>query len=76
MPRKVGSRGNHFQTLIVPFFFRIFPIYVMGHNFQSQTRIAGFISEKDVILGAARAIAGSAGYILTFCLMCSILRTY
>lgn len=36
-------------------------ISVMGQNFQSQTRIAGFISKKDVILGGLRsgAIFGS-----------------
>lgn len=36
-------------------------ISVMGKNFQSQTRIAGFISKKDVILGGLRtgAIFGS-----------------
>lgn len=36
-------------------------ISVMGRNFQSQTRIAGFISKKDVILGGLRtgAIFGS-----------------
>ncbi len=36
-------------------------ISVMGNNFQSQTRIAGFISKKDVILGGLRtgAIFGS-----------------
>lgn len=36
-------------------------ISVMGMNFQSQTRIAGFISKKDVILGGLRtgAIFGS-----------------
>lgn len=34
---------------------------VMGNNFQSQTRISGFISKKDVILGGLRtgAIFGS-----------------
>ncbi|MEL6440922.1 MAG: ChaB family protein [Cyanobacteria bacterium J06621_8] len=36
-------------------------ISVMGQNFQSQTRIAGFISKKDVILGGLRtgAVFGS-----------------
>ena len=36
-------------------------ISVMGKNFQSKTRIAGFISKKDVILGGLRsgAIFGS-----------------
>ncbi|MBE9125697.1 MULTISPECIES: ChaB family protein [unclassified Coleofasciculus] len=36
-------------------------ISVMGKNFQSQTRIAGFISKKDVILGGLRtgAVFGS-----------------
>jgi cation transport regulator ChaB len=36
-------------------------ISVMGKNFQSETRIAGFISKKDVILGGLRtgAIFGS-----------------
>lgn len=36
-------------------------ISVMGKNFQSQSRIAGFISKKDVILGGLRtgAIFGS-----------------
>ena len=36
-------------------------ISVMGQNFQSQTRIAGFITKKDVILGGLRtgAIFGS-----------------
>ncbi|HHP7229230.1 MAG TPA: ChaB family protein [Xenococcaceae cyanobacterium] len=36
-------------------------ISVMGRNFQSQTRIAGFITKKDVILGGLRngAIFGS-----------------
>ena len=36
-------------------------ISVMGRNFQSQTRIAGFISKKDVILGGLRtgAVFGS-----------------
>ncbi|HLP88198.1 MAG TPA: ChaB family protein [Nostocaceae cyanobacterium] len=36
-------------------------ISVMGRNFQSQTRIAGFISKRDVILGGLRtgAIFGS-----------------
>lgn len=36
-------------------------ISVMGRNFESQTRIAGFISKKDVILGGLRtgAIFGS-----------------
>ncbi|HBB33586.1 MAG TPA: hypothetical protein DDZ80_11420 [Cyanobacteria bacterium UBA8803] len=36
-------------------------ISVMGKNFQSQTRIAGFISKRDVILGGLRtgAIFGS-----------------
>lgn len=36
-------------------------ISVMGNNFQSQTRIAGFITKKDVILGGLRngAIFGS-----------------
>ena len=36
-------------------------ISVMGSNFQSQTRIAGFISKKDVILGGLRtgAVFGS-----------------
>ena len=36
-------------------------ISVMGKNFESQTRIAGFISKKDVILGGLRtgAIFGS-----------------
>jgi cation transport regulator ChaB len=36
-------------------------ISVMGKNFQSQTRIAGFISKRDVILGGLRtgAIWGS-----------------
>jgi cation transport regulator ChaB len=36
-------------------------ISVMGRNFQSETRIAGFISKKDVILGGLRtgAIFGS-----------------
>lgn len=36
-------------------------ISVMGRNFQSETRIAGFISKKDVILGGLRtgAVFGS-----------------
>ena len=36
-------------------------ISVMGQNFQSKTRIAGFISKKDVILGGLRtgAVFGS-----------------
>ena len=36
-------------------------ISVMGKNFESQTRIAGFISKKDIILGGLRtgAIFGS-----------------
>ena len=36
-------------------------ISVMGQNFQSETRIAGFISKKDVILGGLRtgAVFGS-----------------
>jgi Heat induced stress protein YflT len=36
-------------------------ISVMGKNFQSETRIAGFITKKDVILGGLRtgAIFGS-----------------
>jgi cation transport regulator ChaB len=36
-------------------------ISVMGNNFQSQTRIAGFITKKDVILGGLRsgAVFGS-----------------
>lgn len=36
-------------------------ISVMGNNFQSQTRIAGFITKKDVILGGLKsgAIFGS-----------------
>ncbi|BAZ39186.1 hypothetical protein NIES4101_51380 [Calothrix sp. NIES-4101] len=36
-------------------------ISVMGNNFQSQTRVAGFITKKDVILGGLRsgAIFGS-----------------
>ncbi len=36
-------------------------ISVMGQNFQSQTRIAGFITKKDVILGGLRtgAVFGS-----------------
>mgnify|MGYP003406579260 FL=1 len=36
-------------------------ISLMGQNFQSQTRIAGFISKKDVILGGLRtgAVFGS-----------------
>lgn len=36
-------------------------VSVMGQNFQSQTRIAGFISKKDVILGGLRtgAVFGS-----------------
>jgi hypothetical protein len=36
-------------------------ISVMGRNFQSETRIAGFISKRDVILGGLRtgAIFGS-----------------
>ncbi len=36
-------------------------ISVMGRNFQSQTRIAGFITKKDIILGGLRqgAIFGS-----------------
>ena len=36
-------------------------ISVMGRNFQSETRITGFISKKDVILGGLRtgAIFGS-----------------
>ena len=36
-------------------------ISVMGQNFQSQTRISGFISKKDVVLGGLRtgAIFGS-----------------
>ena len=36
-------------------------ISVMGQNFQSQTRISGFISKKDVVLGGLRtgAVFGS-----------------
>ena len=36
-------------------------VSVMGQNFQSETRIAGFISKKDVILGGLRtgAVFGS-----------------
>jgi Heat induced stress protein YflT len=36
-------------------------ISVMGRNFQSQTRISGFISKRDVILGGLRtgAVFGS-----------------
>jgi cation transport regulator ChaB len=42
-------------------------ISVMGRNFQSQTRISGFITKKDVILGGLRtgAIFGSLLSLLT-----------
>ncbi len=39
----------------------------MGRNFQSETRIAGFISKKDVIFGGLRtgAVFGSFLSLLT-----------
>ncbi len=42
-------------------------ISVMGRNFQSETRIAGLISKKDVILGGLRtgAVFGSFLSLLT-----------
>lgn len=41
-------------------------ISVMGQNFQSQTRIAGFIGKKDVILGGLRYGAILALYLVLF----------
>lgn len=38
-------------------------ISVMGRNFQSQTRISGFISKRDVILGGLRTGAVLGRYL-------------
>ncbi len=58
------TNQNQVNTVINRFLDRGVPqdhLSVMGKNFQSQTRISGFISKKDVILGGLRsgAIFGS-----------------